>query len=305
MDKLNYNYNAIARRSPMKRAVLIILAVIFISTNMLFAADGETYTKDIPYSGEKILKAVLEFGMAELQISRTEGDYIARINGEYDPDKFTVDVNYDNSSGQGQLVIKVENKKSLFNFSKHDDESDNSWEIELGDRCPVDLSIDAGMASVDLDFTGLEVTGLDIDAGMASGTIAFNKPNKGHIDELVLDAGKSSLECRGFGNANFGRLVVDAGMASVELDFSGSLEFEGEIELDAGMSSANVILNPNMGTQIKYSEGWTATVDVPNGFVKVKKGVYRSDGYDQKKGHLDFDLDVSMGSVDFKLAQSL
>jgi hypothetical protein len=289
----------------MKRTALVIVGIIFVFTNLLIAGENETYKKDIPYSGEKLLNVKMDFGMAELKLSRTDGDYIARINGVYDPEVFTVKVDYNSSSGQGELVIKVEQKKSLFNFSRHDKDTDNKWELELGNRCPIDLSVDAGMASVDLDFTGLEVNGLDIDAGMASGVIAFNKPNKGHIDKLVLDAGKSSLECKSFGNANFDRLVVDAGMASIDLDFSGSLEFDGEVEMDAGMSSANIILNPGLGTRISYSDGWTSSVNVPDGFTKVKKGVFQSDGYDQKKGHLDFDVDVSMGSVDFELAQSL
>lgn len=292
----------------MKRTALIVLALILFSANLLLAAEGQTYTKDIPYSGEKILKADLEFGMAELKMSRTEGDYLARINGVYDPDNFKVEVNYDNKSGEGVLHIKVEQKNTHFTFSKKDRDRnrvDNNWEIELGNQCPIDFSIDAGMASVDLDFTGLEIVGMDIDAGMASGTLAFNKPNKGHIDKMVLDAGKSSLECMGLGNANFDRLVVDAGMASIRLDFSGKLDFDGEVEIDAGMSSSDIMLNPGLGTRISYSEGWTSTINVPRGFERVKSGVYQSPGYDTKKGHLDFDMDVTMGSVDFKLAQSL
>jgi len=292
----------------MRRTAIIVLALIIFFANLLIAADGENYTKDIPYSGEKLLKADLEFGMAELKLAKTEGDYLARINGVYDPDNFTVEVKYDNNAGEGVLYIKVEQKHSTFNFSKKDRDNnkiDNQWEIELGNQCPVDFAIDAGMASVDLDFTGIEVVGMDIDAGMASGTLAFNKPNKGHIDKMVLDAGKSSLECMGLGNANFDKLVVDAGMASIRLDFSGRLDFDGKVEVDAGMSSSNIVLNPSLGTRISYSEGWTSSINIPKGFDQIKDGVYQSPGYDAKKGHLDFDMDVTMGSVDFKLAQSL
>lgn len=292
----------------MRRTAIIVLALILFSVNLLIAGESETYTKDIPYSGEKSLKADLEFGMAQLKVSKTEGDFLARINGVYDPDNFTVEVKYDNKAGEGVLHINVKQKHSTFNFTKIDRDKnkiDNEWEIELGNKCPVDFAIDAGMASVDLDFTGLEVEGMNIDAGMASGTIVFNKPNKGHIDKMVIDAGKSSLECMGLGNANFDRLIVDAGMASVRLDFSGRLDFDGKVEIDAGMSSSDIVLNPGLGTRISYSEGWTSSISVPRGFERVKDDVYQSPGYDTKKGHLDFDMDVTMGSVDFKLAQSL
>jgi hypothetical protein len=140
---------------------------------------------------------------------------------------------------------------------------------------------------------------------MASGTIMFNQPNKGRIKEFVIDAGKSSFECYGFGNANFEELIVDAGMASVDLDFSGNLAFDGKVSLDAGMSSANIKLNHNMGTKILYSDDWTSSVGLPDNFEKVKKGVYQTMDFESKNGHLEFDIDVSMGSVDFEFAESL
>ncbi|NIV06968.1 MAG: hypothetical protein GWN61_12510 [candidate division Zixibacteria bacterium] len=238
-----------------------------------------------------------------LKLARGTGDYIAKINGEYDADLFEVTVEYNKKNGAGKLLVKIDQKKKHFTFSA--DKSKNDWEILLGDMVPMNLDIDAGMCEADFDFTGLEITGINMDIGMASGAIMFNQPNKARIRDFVIDAGKSSFECYGFGNANFENLVIDAGMASIDLDFSGKLSFNGNVELDAGMSSANIRLNPNMGTKISYSDDWTSSIGVPEDFEKVKDGVYQTRGYDSKKGHLDFDIDISMGSVDFELAESL
>ena len=287
----------------MRKIVIIFLTLMAFSAGLMAASETETYSRLIQFSGEKYLNIEMDFGMAELKLARGNGDYIAKIDGEYDPKIFEITVDYNKKGDRGYLTIKIEQKKNLIKFTT--DDSINDWEILLGDMAPMELFVDAGMCEADFDFTGLIINGLEMDVGMASGTIIFNKPNKGRIKEFIIDAGKSSFECYGLGNANFGNLVIDAGMASVDLDFSGKLDFDGLVNIDAGMSSASIRLNPGMGTKIKYSDDWTSSMEIPEGFEKVKKGVYQSRDYDQKKGHIDFDIDISMGSVDFELAESL
>jgi hypothetical protein len=287
----------------MRKAVVIILTILAFSSGLLAASNNQVYNKTIEFDGEKILNVEMDFGMAELKLARGTGDYIAKIKGEYDAELFEVTVNYEKRDGVGNLVMKIDEKKKSFTFD--DNESENNWEILLGDMVPMELMIDAGMCEADFDFSGLEITGINMDIGMASGSIMFTQPNKGRIKDFIIDAGKSSFECYGFGNANFENLTIDAGMASFDLDFSGKLDFDGKVELDAGMSSATIRLNPNMGTKIMYTEDWTSSVDMPNGFEKLESGEYQTVDYDSRKGHLDFDIDISMGSVDFELAESL
>lgn len=287
----------------MKKIALILLALTLACGTALANDNTKVYERDIAYDGEKLVNIEVDFGMGEISVARARGDFIARVHGEYDSRYFEAEVDYDNNGGTGELIIKVKKKKTLLKMN--DGEIDNQWEILLGDMAPLDINLDAGMAEVNFDFTGLEIVGLWMDVGMAAGNIFFNKPNKGRIERFVIDAGQSAVECHGFGNANFEMLEIDAGMASMEIDFSGSLDFDGRVTMDAGMSSAEITLNPDMGTQIEFEGGITSSVDIPNGFTKVKKRTYQSDNYDRAKGHLIFEIDVSMGSVDFRFAESL
>jgi hypothetical protein len=289
-------------RQVMRKIAIMFLALVFVCGAALASDDTEVYERDIVYDNEKLVKIEVDFGLGEISVARARGDFIARIHGEYDSRYFEADVKYDRNGGEGKLVLKVKKKKSLLKMSG---EIDNQWEILLGDMAPLELNLDAGMAEVNFDFSGLEIVGLSMDVGMASGNIFFNKPNKGRIEHFVIDAGQSSMECSGFGNANFKLLEIDAGMASMEIDFGGSLDFDGNVTIDAGMSSAEITLNPDMGNRIKYEGGITSSVDIPNGFTKIKKRTYQSDNYDKVKGHLNFEIDVSMGSVDFRFAESL
>lgn len=286
----------------MRKIVIMFLALVFVCGVALASDDTEVYERDIAYDNEKLVNIEIDFGLGEISVARARGDFIARIHGEYDSRYFEADVKYEKGGGEGKLVLKVKKVKSLLKMSG---EIDNQWEILLGDMVPLELNLEAGMADVNFDFSGLEIVGLSMDVGMASGNIFFNKPNKGRIEHFVIDAGQSSMGCHGLGNANFELLEIDAGMASVEIDFGGSLEFDGKVTMDAGMSSAGITLNPDMGTRIEFEGGLTSSVDIPDGFTKIKKHTYQSDNYDRAKGHLDFEIDVSMGSVDFRLAESL
>jgi hypothetical protein len=71
------------------------------------------------------------------------------------------------------------------------------------------------------------------------------------------------------------------------------------------MSSTEIVLNPEAGVDIKHDAGFTSSVDLPGDFRKLSKGHYQSDNYDQPGGRLNFNIDVGMGSVDFRLAKSL
>ncbi len=288
----------------MKRLLILVTALILVAS-IAYAADDtktEELTRNIQYNGEEKVTVTLDFGMGELQVGRAQGDFVAQVHGSYDPERFKVKVEYIEGK-QAELIIKVEEKRSLFNFRG---ETKNEWKILLGDMVPLDLSLDAGMAEADFDFTGLEIVGLQMDVGMASGSIMFNKPNKGRIERFVLDCGKSSFECYGLGNANFQQMIIDAGMASVDLDFTGWGEFDGNVEIDAGMASASIILNPDMGIRIHYEDDWTSSVGIPDRiFDQVEKGIYETNNYKSAKGRLDFDIDISMGSLDFQFTESL
>lgn len=287
----------------MRKAIFaFLICMMFVPA--LYAAENLVYTRDVAYDDEKLVKVELDFGLGQISMARGQGDYVARIHGDYDADKFKVDVNYEKKGGVGHLVVKVDKKNKLFDFGS-DEDTENSWQILLGDMVPLELIVDAGMAETNFNFTGLSVENLSMDIGMASGTMMFNQPNPVRMNQMILDLGQSSMNIYGLGNANFRELNVDCGMSSVELDFSGQVDFDALVTLEMGMSSTEIVLNPNAGVQIDHDAGLTSSVDLPGSFREVSKGVYQSANYQKARGHFDFEIDVGMGSVDFRLAKSL
>ncbi len=88
---------------------------------------------------------------------------------------------------------------------------DAKWDIGLTPNVPLNLNLDTGSGSCDLDLSGLRVSNLYLDSG--SGSIAFVLPS-GSTFEALIDSGSGSVKIS---------IPDDAGVR-VELD-SGSGSF--------------------------------------------------------------------------------
>jgi len=288
----------------MKR-IAIIVGVLLLSASLLMGA-GKTvsYETEIAYEDADKVVIAVDFRMGELDISRGRGDYLARVVGEYDEEKFEVKIEYEEKGSTGYFSFEFKKKKSFQIFSD-DRENENKWTLLLGDKLPMNINIDAGMASNTFDFSGLKIEGLNMDVGMSSNNILFRKPNPLVMTDFIIDAGMSSTEIYGLGNANFRHLTIDEGMSSTILDFSGELAYDAEVKIDAGMGSTNIILPRNVGLKIKAPSDFTSSLSIPDNLKEVRENIYKSQDYEQAKSNLYFDIDFGMGSVNVEYAESL
>ena len=288
----------------MKR-IALILGILLIMSGFAAAADESThYENEIAYQNADRAIIDIKLGMGELEITRGQGDYLARIVGDYDEEYFDVIVKYEEKGGTGYFTFECKKEKGVKLFKKGDDIV-NEWTLLLGDRIPLTIDLDAGMSANTFDLSGLKIEKMSLDIGMSSNNIVFREPNPVVMTDFMIDAGQSSTEIYGLGNANFRNFTIDEGMSSSVLDFTGKLDFEAEVTIDAGMGSIDIILPQNIGLKIKAPSGFTSSLSLPNNLTKAGKNVYENEEYSHSKNRLYFDIDFGMGSVDVKYAKSL
>jgi hypothetical protein len=68
----------------------------------------------------------------------------------------------------------------------------NEWNLRLDDQVPMDLSVDAGAGSGDLQLAGLSLTGLDISLGAGDYTIDLSGSWPRDLD-VTIDAGATDI----------------------------------------------------------------------------------------------------------------
>jgi hypothetical protein len=99
---------------------------------------------------------------------------------------------------------------------------DGSWEVRLSPDVPLELNIDSGSGTCDLDLSELQIDGLNIDSG--SGAIDLNLPSgSSFTGSIDMGSGRLSITLpRGVGM----RVRLDSG--------SGAFRPDGRFELVSG-----------------------------------------------------------------------
>jgi len=122
----------------------------------------------------------------------------------------------------------------------------NQWDLSLTNALPLNLTIEGGASDNEFDFSGLQLTNLDIRQGASQTVIRFQQPNPIRMEELSFTTGASSVEIYGLGNANFEQMTMSAGAGDYTLDFTGPLTQDAVVDIKAGISNLTIIIPANM-----------------------------------------------------------
>lgn len=179
----------------------------------------------------------------------------------------------------------------------------NTWRLYFSDRVPVALDLSLGAAEADLDFTGIPVSRLGLDCGMARATLRFDAPNPVPLEHLVIEAGLSNFDARGLGNARFGTLSFEGGAGEFTLDFSGDALRPGAVAtVEVGMASLTLVLPAGHPVVLDAPTSFMTHVEVPPALVQTAKGQWATPGARDDPAALRLDLDAGPGTIRVRMA---
>jgi hypothetical protein len=130
----------------------------------------------------------------------------------------------------------------------------NEWDLALG-AAPVNLTIDAGAYQAEYELGGLELTNLTISDGAADVKLNFASPNLAQMMLLSYSTGASSVTMTGLGNANFDRLEFKSGAGDFTLDFSGTFQRAGTVDITTGISDLTLVIPEGVPAQVTVKGG--------------------------------------------------
>ena len=123
----------------------------------------------------------------------------------------------------------------------------NDWDLRLNDEVPMDLSVDMGGGTSDLQLAGLSLTGLDISLGAGTSTVDLSGDWKRDLD-VTIDSGAAGVTVRLPENVGV-RIRIGSGPHMV--DATGMTK-DGEFYTNAAYGETDVTLNVVMEAGI----GW-------------------------------------------------
>jgi len=207
----------------------------------------ESITVADPKSDETRL--TISFGAGNLNLSPSAKDLVDG-NVVYNIKELKPEVITNGNS----IEIKQGNFKNLPPIN----DIKNEWDLQLG-NFPMDLIIQAGAYNANLELGGLALKSLTVRDGAANVDLSFSELNQTEMSILRYETGASTVTLNGLANANFSTLIFSGGAGTYTLNFSGELQRNATIEIEAGFGDMNLVIPQDVNANVTVE---SAAVDI-------------------------------------------
>lgn len=158
----------------------------------------------------------------------------------------------------------IEIKQGDLNGLPPFDDLKNEWNLKLSDT-PMDLTIQAGAYEGNLELGGLALKNLTVKDGASNVDLSFGEPNQTEMSILRYQTGASNVKLTGLANANFSTLTFSGGAGNYTLDFSGELQRDAVVTIEAGFGDMSLVIPEDVNAvvtvegaalNVNHSSGW-------------------------------------------------
>jgi hypothetical protein len=259
----------------------------------LAPSSAKSQTVQIEQGDADRVQASVKFGGGTLDI---QGGSDALLEAEfvYNVDALEPEVTYDVQDGLGQLL--VEHRTDPIRLDQLTGELRNEWTLVFAENVPLELQLDVGASSGEIDLGGLAIENLDVTMGAADLRLGFDKPNPERLSSLHIYSGAARLELHELGNANLDKMQFDGGLGTYLFDFRGEWQRSAEVRILAGASQVTLLVPTEIG--VRVCPGDLHREDM--GDLEERDGCYVNPLYAKSDIALDIDLDLGLGKLDVK-----
>jgi len=117
----------------------------------------------------------------------------------------------------------------------------NEWDLRLNNDVPMNLSLEMGAGTSDLQLAGLSLTGLDVKLGAGKSTVDLTGNWARDLD-VTFDTGAANITVRLPGDVGV-RVEVEAGLSTIN---APSLTKDGNVYTNAAYGVSDVTLQINL-----------------------------------------------------------
>ncbi len=250
----------------MKKYVAIVLAALLLLGSQIACDEPSPQVPDIgvptievgemqdkreaiPLEGAEPVVVELVFGAGDLEIEAGASEQLFSGHFRYNVERWEPEVTY------ADHVLTIEQGGADEEWGFPTGNTRNEWELEFSPEVPLDVSLKVGAGQGDLDLTGLQLAGLDLDLGAGDFTVQFGEPNGVEMGDFTLDAGASRLEVVGIGNASPEMVKVQGGVGNITLDMTGDWSRSADVRVTAGVGALTLRLPDDVGVQVDVEGG--------------------------------------------------
>ena len=195
----------------------------------------QTESQAVELGGAKSVRVKINFGAGDLKLTGG-AEKLLEADFTYNVAKLTPVVEYTD----GTLVVRQPDIKGFPSLLGILDFR-NEWGLRLYDGVPMDLSVDMGAGTSDLQFAGLSLTKLDVTLGAGTYTLDLSGDWARNLD-VTIDAGAAEVTLR-LPNDVGARVNVEEGPHTIE---ATGLTKDGAIYTNAAYGVSDVTIKVDL-----------------------------------------------------------
>ncbi|MCB0163806.1 MAG: protein kinase [Anaerolineae bacterium] len=216
-------------------------------TAALIARQIETINVPLPTDNTDPALVEINFGAGQLNIAPGAEGALISGTATYNVAQLKPSI----SNNEGQVVIEPEFDVDL--SALPDGDTENRWDLTLG-RYPMELIITTGVVTSQLELGGLLLEELRLVTGAADYNVSFSEPNRTPMESLRFTGGGSQAKLTGLANAYTEDIIFKGGAGDYTLDFSGQLNEDLDVEIDAALGQVTLLVPDTMRATVSVSD---------------------------------------------------
>lgn len=243
-------------------ATLACSFTVDLPVEKVVTGPDQTVAIDIAAPQAEVVDLSLEFGAGELTLAPGAGGKLVTGQVVFNVEDLRPTTKVDGSS----VLLKSGNLefKGIPDFDT--DEVKNEWDLKLGEAL-MNLKITAGAYKGVLELGGLALKSLEVGDGASEVSLRFSEPNQAEMVSLRYSTGASSVKLYGLAYANFASMIFRGGAGDYLLDFSGDLQRDAAVTVEAGVSKVTIVVPTGTSARVVF-EGGLSDVFASGGWEK-------------------------------------
>ena len=259
---------------------------------------GETnmvnYEASESLEGEESIEAELDLNVGTLQVEAGSPSYAYQLDLEYNDQAFEPYVEYERDGRTGRLRFQLGGEgTSLAGLG------DTTLNVRLNPEVALSLEGRTGVGKTEIDLSGMTIASVRLESGVGETTLTMLDANKTDCTKVMIRSGVGAIEVIGLGNFGFGDFQYQGGVGASSLDFSGSWDQIGEIEIEVGVGGVEILLPRDLGAEVRFSKSFLSDLSI-SGFEQKSQNLYVSDNMDQVTKVLNLRVRSGIGAVEIR-----
>jgi hypothetical protein len=236
------------RSASVARTLFTVLALLT-STSSLVAQPTRSVNVSRQLVDSQPVTVRIELAMGQLQLGPAQAGRLYELEARYTPGRGTLSHRW---SGDDARALHLGlDQASLDLGDEGDKRRASELRIGLTGGAPIDLGVDVGAASAELNHGGHRLSRLKLESGASDTKARFDSPNPQPMSMLEVSAGAAEIELRGLANANASEMSVTTGVGTATLDFDGEWRRDLLLRLDVKVGSVRLRVPRGVGVRVQ------------------------------------------------------